>query len=353
MKLDDLCEALERLPLPRADEPVHPDRATVLAARERVGEAVADDEFLADCIAYELRLLESGRLRDGLVPFFVVPRLGVRLAFGHWAPGACPGPHEHTAWTVDAVCRNELEVITFDRDETYRRRTLVPKHRFAKPAGEVDVAYEPCIHETRNPSREWTLSLHVMSPLDGRPCDDRAGSVPGLAAPAEPEAEPGPCEHEHPYVHVRLARQRQDHVHQLARVLATVDPARTLRGPRLLARCFALASTGTRRELDPIAPQLGARRALAGPWLLARVHPELALDTRSCDDTDRVALGVEAPDGHRQELVLAAAARPALAVVAREPVFDVRALPGPMSPEERATLGEALERTGLFRRLWQ
>lgn len=351
MKLDDLCETLERLPFPRADEPVHPERATVLAARERVGEAVADDEFLADCIAYELRLVESGRLREELVPFFVVPRLGVRLAFGHWAPGASLGPHEHTAWTVDAVCRNELEVITFDRDETYRRRTLVPMHRFAAPAGEVDVAYEPCIHEPRNASREWTLSLHVTSPLDGRPCDDRVGAVPGLAASRAPEQEPEPAEREHPYAHVRLARQRQAHVHQLARVLATVDPARTLRGPRLLARCFALASTSTRRELDPVAPQLGARRALAGPWLLARIHPELELETRAYDEL--VALGVQAPEGRREELVLPAAARPALAVVAHEPVFDVRALPGSLSPEERTALGEALERTGLFRRLWQ
>lgn len=351
MKLDDLCETLERLPFPRADEPVHPERATLLAARERVGEAVADDEFLADCIAYELRLLESGRLRAGLVPFFVVPRLGVRLAFGHWAPGASPGPHEHTAWTVDAVCRNRLEVITFDRDETYRRRALVPKHRFAAPAGEVNVVYEPCIHAPRNTSRAWTLSLHVTSPLDGRPCDDRAGSVPGLAASEEPEPAPQRTEPEHPYAHVRLARQRQAHAHQLARVLATVDPARTLRGPRLLARCFALASTATRRELDPIAPQLGARRALAGPWLLARIHPELQLDTRAYGDL--VALGVEAPEGRREELVLDAGAREALAVAAREPVFDVRALPGPLSPEDRTALGEALERTGLFRRLWQ
>jgi hypothetical protein len=347
MKLDDLCETLERLPFPRGDEPAHPERAAVLATRERVGEAVADDEFLTDCLAHELRLVESGRPRVGLEPFFVLPRSGVRLAFGHWAPGASPGPHEHTAWTLTAVCRNALEVLTFDRDESYRRCELVPKRRFPALAGRVGVVYHPCIHEPRNASREWTLSLHVTSPLDGRPCDDGAPPVRGLAAPLRVD----PRELDHPYAHVTHARQRQVYVRQLVRVLATVDSARTLRAPWLLGRCFALASSATRRAIHAIVPQPGARQALAGPWLLARIHPRLVLDARVHDDV--VALGVEAPGGRREELVTNAVAREALAVVAREPVFDVRSLPGPLAPEERSALGEALERTGLFRRLWQ
>lgn len=347
MQLDGFCDALARLPFPRADEPAHPERTTVLAARALVSEAVRDDEFLADCLAHELRLVESGRPRTDLVPFCVLPKLGVGLAFGHWAPGASPGPHEHTAWTVTAVCRNELEVITFDRDETYRHRRLVPKRRFPARAGRVGFVYEPCIHAPRNATREWALSLHVTSPLDGQPRDDRATAVPGLAAPAP--AETG--EREHPYVFVKAARQRQDHVRQLVRVLATVDSSRTLRGPRLLSRCFALASTATRRAIHAIVPQPGAREALAGPWLLARTHPELELDVRDYDDL--VSLGVQTPEGRRGELVLDAVNRPALAVVAREPVIDVHRLPGSLSDEQRAALGEALERSGLFRRLWQ
>lgn len=347
MQLDGFCDALARLPFPRADEPAHPERATVLAVRALVGEAVRDDEFLTDCLAHELRLVESGRPRTGLVPFCVLPEHGVSLAFAHWAPGASPGPHEHTAWTVTAVCRNELEVITFDRDETYRHRRLVPKRRFPARAGRVGFVYEPCIHAPRNSSREWALSLHVTSPLDGQPCDDRATAVPGLAPPHRSEA----GEREHPYVYVEAARQRQDHVRQLVRVLATVDPSRTLRGPRLLSRCFALASSATRRAIHAIVPQPGAREALAGPWLLARIHPELVLDVRDYDDL--ASLGVHTPAGRRGELMLDAATGPALVVIAREPVFDVRRLPGPLSPEQREALGEALERSGLFRRLWQ
>jgi hypothetical protein len=347
MKLDDLCETLDRLPFPRSDEPAHPERGAVLVMRAQVGAAVADDEFLTDCLAYELRLVESGRPRVGLVPFFVLPSSGVRLAFGHWAPGASPGPHEHTAWTLTAVCRNALEVTTFDRDESYRRRELVPKRRFPALAGRVGFVYQPCIHEPRNASREWTLSLHVTSPLDGQPCVDRAAPVRGLSAPLQV----GARELDHPYARVTSARQREVYVRQLVRVLATVDPASTLRAPRLLGRCFALATSATRRAIHAIVPQPGAREALAGPWLLARVHPELVLDVRTRRGV--VALGVDGPGGHQEELVIDALARGALAVVAREPVFDVRALPGPFTSEERTALGEALERTGLFRRLWQ
>jgi hypothetical protein len=350
MRLDDFCESLARLPFPRVDEPAHPDRDTVQAARFLVGTAVADDELLIDCVAHELRLIESGRLRTGLVPFFVLPCLGIRLAFGYWPPGATPGPHEHTAWTVSAVCRNELEVLTYDRDETYRRRELVPKNRFPAPAGKVGLVYEPCIHEARNPSSHWSFSLHVTSPRDGESPDERPDPVPGLGAPSRagsPAVEP-PVDH--PYVHVMTARQRQVHVRQLVRVLATIDPSHTLRAPRLLAKCFALASSATRRMIDPLAPQPGRKRALAGPWLLARTHPELVLELRRHGDA--VALDVQTPSDRHEALVFDGVPREAITMAAREPVFDVHTLPG-LAPDARSTVGEALEGSGLFRRLWQ
>lgn len=349
MKLDSLCDALERLPLPRADEAAHPERDTVAAVRAHVSTAVTDDEFLADCLSYELRLVEDGRLRPGLVPFFVLPRLGVRMAFGHWAPGATPGPREHTAWTVAAVCRNELEVLTFDRDETYRRRALVLERRFAAPAGKAWFAYEPCIHEPRNASRTWALSLHVSSPREGLP--RRAGyePVPGLAPASRPD--PGPPAH--PYAFVLAARQRQLQVGRLVRVLTTLDACCTLRIPWLLTRCYALAPSAMRRTIHRLVPQPRARELLAGPWLLARTHPELELDVAADPHDGRVSLGVRTPSGRREALALDGAVRPALAVAARELVFDVRALPGPLFPAERESLGEALEHTGLFRRLWQ
>jgi hypothetical protein len=86
------------------------------------------------------------------------PNVSRPNAFGYWLLGGTPGPRKHTAWTITAVCRNELEVIT--RQESYRRRKLVQKNRFEAPAGRVGYIHEPSIHQPRNISSEWSLSLH-------------------------------------------------------------------------------------------------------------------------------------------------------------------------------------------------
>jgi hypothetical protein len=62
-------------------------------------------------------------------------------------------------------------VLTFDRQESYRQNTLVPKNRFEAPAGKTGFIYEPCLHEPRNVSGV-VLSLHVISPRDGERPDD-------------------------------------------------------------------------------------------------------------------------------------------------------------------------------------
>src|ERR1043165_6983466 len=114
MKLSDMCEAFSALRFPHLGDDAHPDRESILQVRERVREALVDDELLADCIIHELRLLARDRIRHGLVPVFSIPGLGIRFAFGYWPPGGTPGPHEHTAWTITAVCRNRLDVATYD-----------------------------------------------------------------------------------------------------------------------------------------------------------------------------------------------------------------------------------------------
>src|SRR5436305_1657872 len=108
MTLDDLCGVFESLPFPDLGVDAHPERNAVLEARAAVGTAVADGEFLADCLSRELHRLEAGQFGAGLPPFFVLPGRGVQFSFGYWPPGGTPGPHEHTAWTITAVCWNEL-----------------------------------------------------------------------------------------------------------------------------------------------------------------------------------------------------------------------------------------------------
>jgi len=137
MKLDDLCARFEPGEFPTAHAREHPDRQSVLAAREAVTVAVRDDEFLVDCLSHELDTLEQRVPRSGLVPFYTLAPLGIRFAFGYWPPGRSTGAHEHTAWTITAVCRNRLEVQTFDREESMRRQTLVPKNCFDAAAGRV------------------------------------------------------------------------------------------------------------------------------------------------------------------------------------------------------------------------
>ena len=339
MKLDDLCETFHTLRFPRAGVAAHPDRESVLGARARVGSAVADDVFLADCIAGELRLIERGSLRRGLTPFFTVPDLGIHLALGYWSAGMKPGAQEHTAWTITAVCRNTLEVLTYDREACYRTGALVPKNHFHAPAGKVGFIYEPCIHEPRNLSEEWSLSLHVISPRDGERPADHPDPLPFLDTVAVV-----PKEDAHPFTRVMVARQRDRYVHQLARILMTMDVA-DARAP--LEMCFDMASSATRRMIAESGRVPVPREAESG-WRLRRTHTDLVLGCRRRGDM--VALDVETPLGPRQAFVTGDVAREAIAFVTRESMFDVEALPGPFSREDRAALAEALEQTGVFTR---
>jgi len=344
MKLDDLAATFHALGFPCNGEQEHPARNLVLAARSGVTAAVGDDEFLTDCISWELRLIEDNRMRRGLVPFYTVPGLGVRFAFGYWPPGGTPGPHEHTAWTITAVCRNELEVLTYDREESYRRQELVPKNRFQAPAGKVGFIYEPCIHAPRNTSRDWSLTLHVTSPRDGERLGDYEKPLPALNFRSRP-TEVG--DH-HPYTSVIAARQRQSCVHQLARILALMDVPQA---PHLLAKCMGLASSATRRLIDQMTQRSHPGDAPESHWLLAYTHKDLVLSHRH--EGDMVALDVETSNGPLEEFVISDVACEAIAFVTRESIFDVRELPGNFSAEERAAIAEALEETGLFTRVPQ
>ena len=342
MKLHDICEVFETLPFPVLGEREHPEKGSVQGAVARIAEAVANDEFLADCIARELRLLESDRPRRGLVPFFTLPSRGLRFAFGYWPPGGTPGPHEHTAWTITAVCRNELEVLTFDRGESYRRRQLVPKNRFHAPSGKVGYIYDPCIHEPRNVSRDWSLSLHVISPRDGEQLDDQYPPLPGLCFPSSIPT----GNDEHPFSQVIVARQRETSVRLLARILVAMDVPQA---PELVATCFNLGTSGTRRLIAKMAQRTFKAGPAESSSVLVRTHKDLVL--RSRNDEGTVCLDVETSSGPVEQLTINDLAREAIDFVVKEPRFDIDALPGDLSEEERQVIGETLEETGLFKRV--
>jgi hypothetical protein len=338
MQFDDLCERFQRLGLPREGELTHPDRALVAQARSQVQQAVIDDDFLADCMALELDLIESGRPRHGLTPFAVLPDLGIRCAFGYWSPGQTAGAHEHTAWTVTALCRNTLEVQTYSRAETYRTRQLVPKNRFQATAGRVGFIFEPSIHEPRNVSSDWSLSLHITSPRDGEPAEDAIEPLDVL----RPRRQPFPANS--PYAEVIAARRRQRCIHQLARVARDMT---VRRADELTERCFALGATKTRgliaRETTRLQPAL-----LAAPSTYRRTHRDVALSTRR--DGDMMALDVATPNGLIEALAIDMAAGDALSFIAQAHRFVPDALPGDLSGEERLAIVTALEESGILTR---
>lgn len=328
MKLDDVVAELETIEFPGVDEVAHPERETVVAARSTIQAAVVDDRFLADCIAKELALITQTDFRRGLVPFFTIPGLGIRFAFGYWPPGGTPGPHEHTAWTITAVCRNELEVHTYDRAESYRRGELVAKNHFPAEAGRVGYIYEPSIHAPMNTSANWSLSLHVTSPRDGEPTEYCA-PVAGMRSRERRRTPPA-----HPYATAIAARLRTERVHVLGRALAEM---RVAHAPALLEQCAALGSHATRKL---------AASDRGGRYMLRRTHPDLVLTHRIVGDS--VTLTAQAPEAPVDELAMDVVAAEAIAFATHEQVFDVGDLPGPITDEERTLIGEALEDSGLF-----
>lgn len=339
MDLQGLCEVIQQLSLPSTDEQTHPDLQTVQAIRAAVTEAVVDDVFLADCFSHELRLFESDRIRVGLVPFYVMPDNGVRFALGYWPPGGTPGPHEHTAWTVTAVCRNELEVFTYDRGASYRQRELVPKNHFPASAGKVGYIFDPCIHKPINTSSSWTLSFHLSSPRDGEPLCDYDEAIAGLV-PIRAES----LNKIHPYTSVITQRQRLRYLHLVASFLAAMNVPRA---SSLIRDCYRMGSTELRRGLTEIYPTETFEAATN--WRLERTHPDLELSCRT--DDDRVVLEAETENETNAELSISNVAQQAIAFAAAHRSFDVQDLPGGLSISERCELGEALEQTGLFRRV--
>jgi hypothetical protein len=152
----------------------------------------------------------------------------------------------------------------------------------------------------------------------------------------------------HPYAAV-LARQRQQaFVHQLVRVLSTMQVPTARDG---LKRASELSCSVTRNLIDGSIPRHSDESTPHTDWILERVHKDLVL-AGSCK-AGSVSLAVETPQGFRDELVMSDFASKAILFLERRHAFDIRELPGDFSEEERTTIGLAVEGTGLFRRVWR
>lgn len=336
MRLHELCEFFARGEFPDERVPQNPERRSVDGARSAVASCIEDDEFLTECFHLELDRLENQSGWRGLAPFHTVPGLGIRLAFGYWGPGTSAGAHEHTAWTITAVCRNELAVSTFDREESLRRQGLVPKNRFAAPAGRVGFIYDPSIHDPCNPTEHWSLTFHASSPRDGLDSPDGESCASFLDASAPRRLGPLGA----PVEAVYALRRR----HVVWGQIAGHAMAMTVPGAgRLRARCAGLPSPTVRRMLR------GRVRELNPPGLeriLTVVHPDLQLEDRVVGST--AALGVVTSAGWSEQLRMSRIAREALAFCAGRPRFAVGDIPGRLADDERIAIADALEESGLF-----
>ena len=341
MRFEAVSSLFDRSRFPALRERAHPERALVAATRVEVGHAVTDDALLADCIALELRRMAvEERRRGGLTPFYVHPQTGVALAFGFWAPGMRAGAHEHTAWTITAVCRNRLDVLTFDRDESYRQGGLVPKNRFPAQAGAAGFIYEPCIHDPWNTSDAWSLSLHAISPRDGEPAGDE-GPVPWLSPPAfgAPRETPAAAR-------AHALRASQIFASFLAEILASMTTDAAEEPLRLAARIApsrVLAAASRSRFLAAVEEEVRM------PFSLERAHPDLVLDARLEGDVSTLYLVT--PEHESPELTISDLSHDALRFAAAAPSVDVATLPGALTGNERLAIGDALVESGLFKRV--
>jgi hypothetical protein len=340
MYFEDLLKEFSAGRFPNAAESFHPEKVAVLNAREMVANAISNDDFICDCISLEIDRLKFANSCDGLPPFYTIPGLGINFAFGYWAPGSEVGAHEHTAWTITAVCNNKLDVLTYDRDACYKSNSLVPKNRFEGLCGMTGFIYEPCIHNPRNTSENWSLSFHVSSPLDGLRPVDQPESLSCLVNEYAPDQEL----QGHPYYNVITARHKLLFADQLADKLLKIG---TLKAKSVLKKCMAICSTKTRNELRFYLGNYAIDDLWRNP-IFQLTDPKLELQCHCMGN--RVTLSVMMPKMPLQILTVNAIAKDAINYVTREQTFDADLLPGDLTRQERHMLAEALEETGLFKR---
>jgi predicted metal-dependent enzyme (double-stranded beta helix superfamily) len=136
-------------------------RQTALAVRRLLRVAIANDDFVLDCI--ERVVCEMPRMLAGWTnpPIVEDETHLVSLRLMYWPPFSANAPHEHTFWTVTGVLWNELLFMTY-APKNEGEDDLKAARRFLGSRGEVGSVAPPCIHNVSNPTNKPALSLHVF-----------------------------------------------------------------------------------------------------------------------------------------------------------------------------------------------
>jgi hypothetical protein len=333
LNLQDVCDQFDRMGFPEAQDARHPELETVKLARCLIEQAIASDSFLLDCIGHELRLIETSNFRSGLIPFYVHPRTGIQFSFGYWSPGSSPGPHAHTAWTLTALCRNTLNVITYNTEAALQEGKLIEEKNLDAQEGQVGFIHDVCVHNPSNNSSQWSWTLHVTSPRDGQDLEQYPNDRFRFEQAPEFDGT-------HPFADVVRTRQRITRLRYLNAILSTLSSDKA---QQLQQRCIALG-TQSMQNTNPDSSNTNGSD-VSHRLTLTNKHLKLACLPKGSN----VALLVDTPQGMTTALQMDRVAEPALSFVANQQDFDIRHLPGEITTQEQHQIGETLENLGLFR----
>jgi hypothetical protein len=349
MRFAELVDRMRALRLPAEGAADKPARESVQLVRQWMAEGLAGDEFALDCIELELAAMIERPARGDLEPFYVDDESGTRFALAYWSPGRAAGAHEHNDWTVTAVFHNALDVETYDMNAARAERTLKVKNVHHAEKGRVGYIFDPCIHNPRNATDRWSMSIHVVSPNDGPKLVKEVGPIPGLytIVPTDDDADDP------------LRAMLRNKGHQLAyRVQAEVlSGIRAARAMDLLHRIHGRADGETRRAAALAASTRDTD--VAASWLREAQACEVHAGAEVVRAWSAIELSVGRRDAHaellsvrrgqaRVLLRLDAWAADALDFVATAKHFYVGELPGKLGARDRVALTRTLVDLGLF-----
>jgi hypothetical protein len=314
----------------------------VVGIQDFLSAALQGEDFALACLERDLGRAEAPAGGTDLTPFYKHPQSCVQVALGYWAPGSSAGPHEHSDWTVTAVFHNRLEVTTFDWEIARSERRLQRRHVFPALRGRVGRIYDHGLHDPRNPTGDWTISLHVFGP-DRRP--KLADEVGPIAALGRPESPPRAAV-EDAVVLVLDEAHRQGVLRARVAALAAFSP-----GPRVASLLEAIATRGdqaTRRSVHRAQRPTGAPPlALDRRSVLARGWPDAApLGVRVEGAYAELTVGRLSP---RAILRVQRVAESALRFMAEQRTFALGDVPGGFGLADLRELAEPLLTWGALR----
>lgn len=183
MILDEFLHTISGIDLGTPGTRRMPPRDNVREVQRLLANALKTADFVADCILADVaawQAWQSSGWRGIKPPITEISCSSIYVRMFFWPAGAAADPHEHTSWTVSSVFYNELDVQTYDWEQTIAQRSVVPKNQFRAARGQVGYIYEPCIHSPRNASGSMTTSLHLIHTDDHPWLERNIGPIAGL-----------------------------------------------------------------------------------------------------------------------------------------------------------------------------